>query len=83
MQSCNSLRMNTEKQSTTRSNLFGTEDGVMEYVLYYSLGVLGIGLLIGAPYEGFRYYRRNDGIAIPYHDEENKIRSGLYEDQND
>ena len=74
LQSCNSLRMNTEKQFTPQSNLFGTDDGMMESVLYYSLGVLGFGVLVGALFEGRKYYNSRNGIPIPHHDED-KITS--------
>ena len=70
LQSCNSLRMNTEKQFTPQSNLFATGDGVTESVLYYSLGVLGVGLLVGALFEGRKYCNSLSGMAIPHHDDD-------------
>ena len=61
IRSCNSLRMNTkEKEINVPSNLFATEGGFFQYVLYYSLAMLGVMVCAGIFFEGKRYYTRLD-----------------------
>ena len=58
IRSCNSLRMNTkETEINVPSNLFSTE-GAFQYVLYYSLAMLGVMVCAGIFFEGKRYYTR-------------------------
>ena len=75
LQSCNCLRMNTQKQLDNPSNIFGTTgDGVMDGVLYYSLGVLGLALLVGAVVEGRRFCCVSEmRDAVPCRDEDARI----------
>ena len=55
--SCNSLRMNTIETAISQgTDIFGTESELFENVLYYSVGVLGVVVGVGALTEWRKWY---------------------------